>query len=81
MNPHGFPSRMTVGKLLELVGGKGGVLNGKQGYGTAFGGDSFEDISKLLIQKGYSYAGKDYLTSGENAVVPPPHIRLDGGAA
>lgn len=22
MNPHGFPSRMTVGKLMELVAGK-----------------------------------------------------------
>jgi hypothetical protein len=23
MNPHGFPSRMTVGKMIELVAGKG----------------------------------------------------------
>jgi len=38
MNPHGFPSRMTVRKLMELIGGKAGVLEGKFHYGTAFGG-------------------------------------------
>jgi DNA-directed RNA polymerase III subunit RPC2 len=42
MNPHGYPSRMTVGKLLELIGGKAGCLKGKQHYGTAFGGDKLE---------------------------------------
>merc|ERR1712087_492280 len=35
MNPHGFPSRMTVGKLMELIGGKAGLLEGKHHYGTA----------------------------------------------
>ena len=29
MNPHGFPSRMTVGKMLELLAGKAGVICGK----------------------------------------------------
>lgn len=29
MNPHGFPSRMTVGKLIEVLAGKAGVVNGK----------------------------------------------------
>ena len=26
MKPHGYPSHMTVGKLLELTGSKAGVL-------------------------------------------------------
>ena len=64
MNPHGFPSRMTVGKLIEAVNGKAGVLSGRFGYGTAFGGDKVQDISKILIEHGFNYAGKDYMTSG-----------------
>lgn len=70
MNPHGYPSRMTVGKLLELVGGKAGVLDGKFHYGTAFGGDKIEDISKILIKHGFNYLGKDYITSGITGFVP-----------
>ncbi len=64
MNPHGFPSRMTVGKLIELMAGKAGVLDGKFHYGTAFGGDRVADVSEDLIRHGFNYAGKDYLTSG-----------------
>lgn len=33
MNPHGFPSRMTVGKSIELLAGKAGLLEGKFHYG------------------------------------------------
>mmetsp|Transcript_18127 Transcript_18127/g.33118 ORF Transcript_18127/g.33118 Transcript_18127/m.33118 type:complete len:1156 (-) Transcript_18127:48-3515(-) len=69
MNPHGFPSRMTVGKMIELLGSKAGVCNGKFHYGTAFGepsnlADKVDDISETLIQHGFSYSGKDLLTSG-----------------
>jgi DNA-directed RNA polymerase III subunit RPC2 len=64
MNPHGFPSRMTVGKMIELLAGKAGVLEGKLQYGTAFGGSKVEDMSQILMNAGYSYSGKDFLTSG-----------------
>lgn len=64
MNPHGYPSRMTVGKLIELLAGKVGVLDGKFHYGTAFGGDKVEDLCVNLVKNGYNYLGKDMLTSG-----------------
>lgn len=64
MNPHGFPSRMTVGKLIELLAGKAGLLEGKLHYGTAFGGSRVMDISEILIRHGYNYQGKQVMTSG-----------------
>lgn len=64
MNPHGFPSRMTVGKMMELVGGKAGVLTGTLQYGTCFGGSKLEDMSRILVEKGFNYGGKDMLYSG-----------------
>ncbi|XP_014670724.1 PREDICTED: DNA-directed RNA polymerase III subunit RPC2-like [Priapulus caudatus] len=64
MNPHGFPSRMTVGKLIELLAGKAGVLDGKFHYGTAFGGDKVADLSEDLVRNGFNYLGKDFVYSG-----------------
>ena len=55
---------MTVGKPMELLAGKAGVLDGKFHCGTAFSGDKVEDVSADLIRHGFNYAGKDYLTSG-----------------
>ena len=64
MNPHGYPSRMTVGKLIELIAGKAALMDGKFKYGTAFSGDRVEDIGKILTSNGYSLTGKDFLYSG-----------------
>ncbi|KAJ8920655.1 hypothetical protein NQ315_004794 [Exocentrus adspersus] len=64
MNPHGYPSRMTVGKLIELLAGKAGVFEGKFHYGTAFGGSKVQDVSEELIKHGFNYQGKDIFYSG-----------------
>ncbi|KAF1990566.1 beta and beta-prime subunits of DNA dependent RNA-polymerase [Aulographum hederae CBS 113979] len=74
MNPHGFPSRMTVGKMLELVAGKAGVLTGKFKYGTAFGGERVQEVGELLLQKGFNYLGKDCLTSGITGEMLPAYV-------
>lgn len=60
MNPHGFPSRMTVGKLMELIGAKSAALDGRFKYGTAFGGDKLKDMSEILIRNGFSYSGNHH---------------------
>jgi DNA-directed RNA polymerase III subunit RPC2 len=74
MNPHGFPSRMTVGKMLELVSGKAGVLNGSLEYGTCFGGSKVTDMGDILIKNGFSYSGKDFVTSGITGESLPAYI-------
>lgn len=51
MNPHGFPSRMTVGKLMELLAGKSACMDGHIKDSTVFAGDDIEtiaDVSRVL---------------------------------
>ncbi|KAM3339366.1 hypothetical protein P3S68_029235 [Capsicum galapagoense] len=69
MNPHGFPSRMTVGKMIDLLGSKAGVSCGRFHYGSAFGepsghADMVDAISETLVKHGFSYNGKDFIYSG-----------------
>jgi len=66
MNPHGFPSRMTVGKLLECLTGKASIVHGRPhyGFGDAFRSHPLEEMSQVLVDHGFSWEGKDYFTSG-----------------
>lgn len=66
MNPHGFPSRMTVGKLLECLTGKASIIHGRPdyGFGDAFRSHPLEEMSQVLVDHGFSWEGKDYFTSG-----------------
>lgn len=58
-NPHGLPSRMTVGYILELLGGKVGCLRGEVIDGTAFSGESKEELESQLRNLGFRYDGKE----------------------
>jgi len=64
MNPHGFPSRMTVGKMLECIGSKAAVMEGLFANGSAFGGTPAKEIYRTLIRHGFAPNGKEFLTSG-----------------
>jgi DNA-directed RNA polymerase III subunit RPC2 len=74
MNPHGFPSRMTVGKLMELVAGKAGLVQGRFGDGTAFGGDDAKQMGGALLDKGFQYFGKEALYSGITGDLMPAYV-------
>ena len=63
-NPHGLPSRMTVGYLLELLAGKIGCLNGQIVDGTSFSGESKKELEKQLSNLGFRYDGKETMHNG-----------------
>lgn len=65
---------MTVGKMIELISGKAGVLTGSFKYGTAFAGDPVEEMTKLLTKAGYSSDGKDVLISGITGEMLPCYV-------
>ena len=54
---------MTVGKMIELVSGKAGLLKGGIGNGTCFSSDRVRDIAEDLVSAGFSYSGKELLTN------------------
>ena len=63
-NPHGLPSRMTVGYLLELLAGKVGCLKGEIMDGTSFSGESKKELEKQLKNLGFRYDGKETMFNG-----------------
>lgn len=64
-SPHGIPSRMTVGHLIELIGGKVGALAGRYIDGTIFQAEPEERLRKELLSLGFRYDGTEIFYNGQ----------------
>src|SRR5215203_2077383 len=64
INPHAFPSRMTVCQFMESLGGKAASLRGKVVDGSAFLGEKLDDIKGAMEQYGFKYTGKEVMYDG-----------------
>jgi DNA-directed RNA polymerase subunit B' len=63
-SPHSIPSRMTIGHLIEIVGGKVGCLSGRNVDGTIFDGETETNIRKELLSLGFREDGTETLYNG-----------------
>ena len=64
INPHAFPSRMTIGQFLESIAGKVAAAKGEPVDGTPFVGKKGEELKRALIDLGFSYTGREVFYNG-----------------
>jgi DNA-directed RNA polymerase II subunit RPB2 len=64
INPHALPSRMTIGKMIEIVTSKVAAFTGERVNATAFRNFNTEEFMRNLTQYGYSSSGKERMYSG-----------------
>ncbi|XP_019382771.1 PREDICTED: DNA-directed RNA polymerase I subunit RPA2 [Gavialis gangeticus] len=71
-NPHGFPSRMTIGMLIESMAGKSAALHGLCHDATPFTfsekNSALEYFGRMLKAAGYNYYGTERMYSGISGV-------------
>jgi DNA-directed RNA polymerase I subunit RPA2 len=68
INPHAFPSRMTIGMFVESLAGKAGALHGMAQDSTPFKFDETDTavdyFGHQLMKAGYNYHGNEPMYSG-----------------
>jgi DNA-directed RNA polymerase subunit B len=76
INPHAFPSRMTVGQFMESLGGKAASLRGTIVDGSAFLGEKFDNIKNVLEKHGFKHTGKESMYDGRTGRKFPADVYI-----
>jgi len=76
INPHAFPSRMTVGMMMESITGKAAALRGKKVDASAFVGEKMEDVKGVMEDAGFKYSGKEIMYDGRTGKRFPVEVFL-----
>jgi len=74
INPHAFPSRMTVGMMMESITGKAAAVRGKKVDASAFVGEKMEDVKDVMEDAGFKYSGKEIMYDGRTGKQFPVEV-------
>jgi len=74
INPHAFPSRMTVGMMMESITGKAAAMRGKKVDASAFVGEKMEDVKDVMENAGFKYSGKEIMYDGRTGKQFPVEV-------
>ena len=74
LNPHAIPSRMTIGKLIEIVASKLGALSGERINASAFKNFDIEGMKRNLKMYGFQEYGEETMYNGMTGKPFPSQI-------
>ncbi len=74
INPHAFPSRMTVGMMMESITGKAAAIRGRKVDASAFVGEKVDAVKGVLEDAGFKYSGKEIMYDGRTGKQFPVEV-------
>jgi DNA-directed RNA polymerase subunit B len=74
INPHAFPSRMTVGMMMESITGKAAAIRGRKVDASAFVGEKVDEVKGVMKDAGFKYSGKEIMYDGRTGKQFPVEV-------